>query len=55
MADGKICGCEQGTFIKIINCVVGILMVVMGVFNMFGWITGGSAVVLLFGFFFYQM
>ena len=49
----KICGCQQETFIKIINMTVGLAMVVCGVFNMFNFVTAGANVVLAFGFSFY--
>jgi hypothetical protein len=54
-ANTKICGCEQGTFIKCINMGVGLGMVFFGFFNMFSFLTAGANIVLEFGFFFYQM
>ena len=55
MIPKKIMGCQQDTFVKTVNMVVGALMVFMGFFNMFNFLGGGTNFILLFGFFFYQM
>ena len=46
-------GCQQETFIKIVNMAVGVAMVVCGVFNILGFLGAGSNFVLAFGFAFY--
>jgi hypothetical protein len=46
----KVCGCERSTFIKSLNFLCGIGMIVFGVFNIFGFLGAGSQIVLAFGF-----
>ena len=57
MTDGeepaKVCGCEIATFLKVLNFLCGGAMVVFGFFNIFGFLSAGSQLVLEFGFFFY--
>ena len=54
---GKICGCEQATFVKIVNMIVGISMCVIGVLNVFkvfGILASNwSYIILELGFVFY--
>ena len=47
-ANTKICGCEQGTFVKCINMGVGLGMVFFGFFNMLSYLTIGKNIVLDF-------
>ena len=49
----KVCCCEMRTFLLLINCLVGLGMIVFGVTNMFHWVSGGRQIVLQFGFFLY--
>jgi hypothetical protein len=51
----KVCGCEKSTFIKSLNFLCGIGMMVFGFFNIFGFLGAGAQVVLAFGFAMYQM
>ncbi len=48
-----VCGCEIATFLKVLNFLCGGAMVIFGFFNIFGFLSAGSQVVLEFGFFFY--
>lgn len=38
----KICCMERGTFIKAMNMLCGVGMVVFGIFNIFQFVTAGS-------------
>ena len=53
VVDTKVCGIERASFLKAINFICGVGMVVFGIFNMFSFVTAGSQVVLVFGFAFY--
>ena len=54
MEKTKICGCNLPTFLKIINFIVGLMMVIFGFLNFLGFLKGSvSAIIVNLAFFFF--